>query len=325
MLIIALLWSLFISGTHYMILNTGRIYMYRSFYFIILAAAFILGFRLTANESTLSPYCHIGLAGNIIHTLYNQFLAVINSTWARFGSLSIGFLWLLVIVINGGGFCSYTCFFGGIDEGFSRLLKKPLIHLPPSKKFREFQIASLIFFAFISFTSIEPIFCLWVCPLKTTNTILNPESPAWLVQNILYISIGLASLVVMPILTKKRTFCSIICPFGAIPPLLARINPYKMSLDEKKCTGCGQCLQACPSFAIENFQDKIKINRYCTLCGKCLEKCAQGAIKTTLFNKKESDLMATVSLAIGGGISIFIIPKALMNLIEWFFKLPKAG
>ncbi len=321
LLVPSILWSMFIGFIHNRILSTGKVYSYRSIYFIILAVSFIAGFRLTSVEVTQTPYCHIGIAGNLIHTLYNQILAITNSSWGRFGALSAGLLWLAVILINGGGFCSYACFFGGIDEGFSGILKKPLIRLPQTKRFREFQIASLLFFAFISFTSVEAVFCTWLCPLKVTNHILNPEAPAWLIQNILYISTGAVFLVGLPLLTKKRTFCSIICPFGALPPLLYRINPYKMSVDDTKCTGCKKCLAACPSFAIEEAGDKVKINRYCTLCGKCLETCSGGAIKTTLFHKRESFLMATVSLAIGGGISLFIFPAAVMNLVEWTIKL----
>jgi polyferredoxin len=315
--ITSLIWSLFTGFIHYRILERGKNYAWRSVYFILLSLFFILGFRLLATEETPAPYCHIGLTGNIIHTFYSQLLSIIHSVWWKYGALSAGLFWLAVLFINGGGFCSYVCFFGGIDEGFSRILKKPLITLPSSKRFREFQFASLLFFSFISFTAFEPVFCLWICPFKLTDGILNPEAPVWLIQVFLYIITGSVFLVILPLLTKKRTFCSIICPFGALYPLLHRLNPYKMKIDGGKCSRCRECLQACPSFAIEEDKEGIRINRYCTLCGKCIEVCSRNAIKTTLFTKRESSLAVTVSMALGGSISLFIVPRAVMRLIEW--------
>lgn len=51
-------------------------------------------------------------------------------------------------------------------------------------------------------------------------------------------------------------------------------------IDEDKCTGCGDCLQACPEEgAIVLQDDKAIINReLCTSCAACLPACSEGAI-----------------------------------------------
>lgn len=49
-----------------------------------------------------------------------------------------------------------------------------------------------------------------------------------------------------------------------------------VSLD--KCTGCGQCLDACIYDALELVGDKITVRPECTLCGACVEVCEFDAL-----------------------------------------------
>ncbi len=48
---------------------------------------------------------------------------------------------------------------------------------------------------------------------------------------------------------------------------------------EENCTGCGRCLEVCPSQAIVLVDRKAQIVRdKCTECGKCLDVCKSNAI-----------------------------------------------
>ena len=50
-------------------------------------------------------------------------------------------------------------------------------------------------------------------------------------------------------------------------------------IDEDRCSGCGDCLQACPEDAIALQQDKAVINReLCTDCADCVTACPESAI-----------------------------------------------
>jgi ferredoxin len=49
-------------------------------------------------------------------------------------------------------------------------------------------------------------------------------------------------------------------------------------VDEKKCTGCGTCLEECPIGAIALVIDKALISDECTECGACVEVCPEEAI-----------------------------------------------
>ena len=48
-----------------------------------------------------------------------------------------------------------------------------------------------------------------------------------------------------------------------------------VSIDPELCTGCRECAQVCPAFAIEGEQGKpqtINADR-CVMCGQCVQKC----------------------------------------------------
>jgi len=52
-------------------------------------------------------------------------------------------------------------------------------------------------------------------------------------------------------------------------------NVAKIEVDEKRCTACGKCVDACPANVFELQDDKLKtVNLYaCTLCGDCVKAC----------------------------------------------------
>lgn len=51
-------------------------------------------------------------------------------------------------------------------------------------------------------------------------------------------------------------------------------------IDSIKCTGCGNCVDACPQRAISLHNDLVVINQeQCIQCGTCAEACPVGAIR----------------------------------------------
>lgn len=49
---------------------------------------------------------------------------------------------------------------------------------------------------------------------------------------------------------------------------------------ERKCNGCGRCVEACPFAGIEILDGIAKMNAACRQCGLCKRNCAQGALIT---------------------------------------------
>jgi Fe-S-cluster-containing hydrogenase component 2 len=60
----------------------------------------------------------------------------------------------------------------------------------------------------------------------------------------------------------------------------ARIRRSIVSIDQKKCDGCGACVISCAEGALEIVDGKVRIvaDKYCDSLGACLPGCPQGAI-----------------------------------------------
>jgi NAD-dependent dihydropyrimidine dehydrogenase PreA subunit len=54
----------------------------------------------------------------------------------------------------------------------------------------------------------------------------------------------------------------------------------KPQVDESKCTGCGNCVEVCPSEVFELKDEKSKVVRpeECVECETCVSECAEEAI-----------------------------------------------
>ncbi len=284
-------------------IRTGKISKWRSVMFIAIAWLFLFnkvfrglidvpimvsyGEAFSGGEAQEVPDCHIAIGSSILNYGYQQYLAVKSGQWSDWGPLSLGFLWIVVPLIFGRSWCSWGCFYGGLDEGFSRILRRPLLRwfkLPG--KIRDLPAAILLFMVLISLTTMVPAFCLWVCPLKLTTEFLDPNDSVRKIQLAIFASLGVGAIVLIPVLTKKRLFCGLICPFGAWQALVGRINPFKVSIDSDKCTMCQKCMRACPTFAIsKEDMDARSIGPYCNNCGECIGDCPHEAIRYTVFSR----------------------------------------
>ncbi len=51
-----------------------------------------------------------------------------------------------------------------------------------------------------------------------------------------------------------------------------------INFDLEKCTGCGNCVPACPFGLLEIVDGKVRLKDGCTLCGACRDACSFEAI-----------------------------------------------
>lgn len=53
----------------------------------------------------------------------------------------------------------------------------------------------------------------------------------------------------------------------------------RIIIDEEKCTGCGECVEACAPGVLEvNDVCKVVNLEECTACGICVDRCPEEAI-----------------------------------------------
>ena len=52
-----------------------------------------------------------------------------------------------------------------------------------------------------------------------------------------------------------------------------------VKVNEEKCTGCGDCVDACPCEALKVEDGKCKVDAdNCSDCGACVDTCNQGSL-----------------------------------------------
>lgn len=132
----------------------------------------------------------------------------------------------------------------------------------------------------------SPVYCEWLCPLKLVTEYPEINSFKSYIQAIIFITLGVGLLFILPFLTKKRTQCSMFCPLGAFQSLLDKVNPFKIRINKDKCIKCGKCIQVCPFLAIDdNLLDKGKVAITCAKCGKCIDNCPTNTIDFHIYGK----------------------------------------
>jgi len=328
-----LIWALVVSYLCFCIYRTNSISKYRSILFILIAFFFFIEFKLSrflCLSETISPYCHIAQAPTLFSFIHNQYLAVTSGDWRVWGLLSLGFLWLFIMLVIGQGICSWVCFYGGIDEACSKIAKRPVIKLRVNKAWRDFPLAFLIFLLIISFLQGLPVFCNWFCPFKLTKAFWDSEPFIRGIQAAFFLLSLVGFTILFPLLTKKRTFCALICPFGAMVSICGKVSPYRVTINKEKCVHCGKCLDVCPVFAINKLaSEEYSVSSYCNKCGKCIDICPTQAINITvtgvleqipLSNKPEGkikirDIFVFISLLLAGAISGAFVPRAILQLL----------
>ncbi len=237
------------------------------------------------------PFCHIAIPQVLLPLLVTKniiFPARIAGHYAAVSSMIL--IWLVCTLTLGRGWCSWVCFYGGWEEGFSHVAKKQRLKLlPKNKELREFHFGFLFFVILASLCELACIYCEWFCPFKLVTEFSPINSIPSLIATVMFIGLFLGLVVVLPILTKKRTQCSTLCPFGAFASLTDRFSLFQMKIDTQKCTGCMKCASVCPFSAIDikTIQDKKGHPELtCAKCGECVAACPQKAITYSLrFSK----------------------------------------
>jgi len=276
----------------FLIAFTGRTYKYRSLFFIIYAVALVLTFApamieargsMAVTQSEMAqgktPFCHIVITATLIPAVLSRTIIFPGSMVEGFASIgSMLVLWLGASIALGRGWCSWACFYGGLDEGFSRIGRKPIIK-NISRKWVYLPFAILVAIMLLSAAMLSPMYCGWLCPFKAVTEFEAVTSATVLVQTIIFVSLFAGLVVIGPILTKRRTQCGLFCPMGALQSLTNKLNIFDIRIDPDKCVQCGQCETSCPTFSIDRESiGKGKTRMTCTKCGKCVDECPKHAI-----------------------------------------------
>jgi polyferredoxin len=292
----------------YLMLYTGKTHRYRSIAFIVMAFAFIITFMTTIIEergalaltesnmvSGETPFCHLVIPMTIIPAALTKTIIFPGSMLVGFASIATMFvLWIGASLALGRGFCSWVCFYGGLDEGFSRVLKKPKIK-DIDRKWTYLPYAVLIAIVLISAVTLSPVYCEWLCPYKAVTEFAAVTNFTILLQTIIFVALFIATVIVLPILSKRRIQCGLFCPFGAMQNFTNKININEVRIDTEKCSDCEHCINNCPTFSLdESSMTSGRALISCCKCGQCVDICPKKAVS---FHIKGTPLNASPNAA----------------------------
>ena len=282
------------TALFFLMMRTGRTYRWRRYFFVALGFLFPVGFiaSLIQLRGSMSiplermvtgdtPFCFmvtpmILIPAALRHTII--FPGSILPTASNPHSIAamIG-LWLALTLVLGKAWCSYGCFFGGIEEGFAALRKRPLIRkLDP--RLRLVPWAILLFIVLGAAATFEPVYCSWLCPFKAVTEFPAVRDLQTALQMVIFVALFAGLVVLLPFLTKKRTQCAFFCPFGAFQALFNKVNIFEIRIDRARCVDCYACETACPTLAItrESVQQGGTLMS-CMKCGACVDACKKDA------------------------------------------------
>jgi len=290
MVFASLIWVA-VNVVFFFMLRSGKTHRYRSVLFIIMAVTFSFSFisnlidtrgsMALTDEIVLSgetPFCHLAIPMIIIPATLTRTIIFPGSLLGGYGVASMLVLWIGSSLAMGRGWCSWACFYGGLDEGFSHILRKARIK-NINRMWTYLPWAVLLGVVLTSAATLSPIYCEWLCPFKTVTEYVAITNFKTLVQAVIFLTLFAVLVVVLPILTRKRTQCSLFCPFGAMQSLTNKVNIYSVRIDPTKCVQCGLCIRECPTLSLD--ESSLKSGKpllSCTKCGKCVDTCPQKAI-----------------------------------------------
>lgn len=283
---------LFFVTLFFLMQYTGKTYRYRRILFVTMAVCMLLGLitdmvaagglMTTSIEDRLlsnHKFCPIALPMMIIPAVIKKIIIFPGSlVEGRFSFASVLALWLGASLAIGRGFCSWFCIFGGFDEAFSAMSKKKP-RWGVQKVWTLLPYAILTVIVLVSANNLVPFFCQWLCPWKTVSRISSIPSLNVLLTMLASAFLFTVLVIVLPILTGKRTQCTIFCPLAAFQSLTNKINIFEVRMDTAKCNSCLRCIRECPTLSLDRESlNKGKTLISCTKCGKCIDLCKKQAV-----------------------------------------------
>ena len=277
------------SVLFFMMMRTHSTYRWRRIFFVSLGVLFPIGFihNLVLVRGTMgipieemiagrTPFCFMPIPLLILPAALTRTLVFPGSIAG--GITAMVGIWLALTLVMGKGWCSYACFFGGIEEGVAAIPARAKIRkLDPRLRFVPWAV--LLAMVLLSLALFEPAYCMWLCPFKAVSEYVAARNTIGLIQNIIFVLLFAGLVVVLPFLTKKRTQCSWLCPFGAFQSIFNKISIFEMKIDKDRCKPCLLCQNACPNLSLS----KESIARgetllSCMKCGACVDACPRQAI-----------------------------------------------
>jgi len=279
----------------FMMMWTRSTYRWRRWFFVALGLLFPVGFihEVIAMRGTMgipieemiagrTPFCFLPIPLLILPAALTKMLVfpgsiLPNGGMSGGGMAAMAGIWLAVTIVVGKGWCSYACFFGGIEEGVASV--------PPRARVRKIDArwrygpwAVFLAMVLLSLALFEPAYCMWLCPFKAVSEYVAARNTVGVVQNGIFVVLFAGLVIALPLLTKKRTQCAFFCPFGAFQSIFNKTSVFDVRIDKSRCTPCVLCQKSCPTMSLtDESVANGKTLMSCMKCGACVDACPKDA------------------------------------------------
>lgn len=183
---------------------------------------------------------------------------------------------LALTILAGKAFCSWICPIGFINEMLYKLGRRipglNRLQVPPGAD----RWLRLLRYPF----TILMLVLTW----KAGELLLRGYDPFFLIFSgfghgalgiISWISLGV---VLLGALIVPMLWCRYLCPLGAVMDLLARFGLVRVHRNEPACTACGDCDKVCLQ-RLDVSRPASIASQDCTRCLDCIESCPTGALE----------------------------------------------
>ncbi|MHC4395680.1 MAG: 4Fe-4S binding protein [Planctomycetota bacterium] len=194
-----------------------------------------------------------------------------------FPFITIGLL-ILVGAFLGSLLCGWACPFGFLQDLLAKI-PTPKFDLPKwTGHFRYVMLLVTVLAVPYFFGEDHPLFICSICPAGALEAAVpNVVKLTAAGQTIVWPSaakIIITVLIVAAMFFKRRPWCRLFCPLGAIFGLFNRISAFFLRFDTDKCNDCRQCHKLC-EYGIE--PDETPNDSRCIRCLECTN-CAPDAL-----------------------------------------------
>ncbi len=332
---------LFMVFLFFQMVRTLQTHRWRRYFFAAMGFLFPIGFiwdlyalrgsmsipveRMVAGDT---PFCFLAIPMMILPAALSKTVifpgSILPTASNPHAIATMVALWLAATLVLGKGWCSYGCFFGGIEEGMAGFPKKPRIR-DIDRRWRWMPWAVLAAIVLLSWATLEPAYCTWLCPFKAVTEYPAVRSLETAIQAGIFLTLFAGLVIVLPFLTKKRTQCSFLCPFGAFQSIFNKTDAFAIRVDSSKCVDCVICEGECPTFSIT--RDSAKAGKplmSCMKCGACVDACRKDA---AMWHIKGTKLGASperarlMYLYAAWGFAVMFGGSILANTLEKIFAL----
>ena len=288
--------SIFMIALFFMMMRTGSTYRWRRWFFVALGILIPVGFihNVMVMRGTMgipieemiagrTPFCYLPIPLLILPAAFTKTLVFPGSILPGGGMSGAGMaamagVWLAITLVVGKGWCSYACFFGGIEEGMASVpTRAKLRRIDPRWRYGPWAV--LLVMVLLSLALFEPAYCLWLCPFKAVSEYVAARNTVGMVQNGIFVVLFGGLVIALPLLTKKRTQCAFFCPFGAFQSIFNKTSVFDLKIDRTRCSPCVLCKTACPTMSLTDESiARGETLMSCMKCGACVDACPKHAV-----------------------------------------------